>query len=79
MRFFFDLTSEEDAVIDYNGLEFNSSRGAINFAQERQQLLNNSIKNEWVGWSMRVFTPEGQNICALPLGGKMFSNGLAAG
>jgi hypothetical protein len=67
MRFFFDLTSEEEVVFDYCGLEFNNQRGAIVFAQEQQQLLRNSIGREWLGWSLRVCTPEGKNLCILPL------------
>jgi hypothetical protein len=69
MRFFFDFTSRdgEKAIFDYLGLEFENSRGAINFAQEKSQLLKNSLSQEWAGWSIEVCSPEGAKLCVLPI------------
>jgi hypothetical protein len=65
MRFFFDFTSGEKVLFDYLGLEFNNSRGAIDFAQEKSQLLKNSLSQEWAGWSIEVCSPEGAKLCVL--------------
>jgi Domain of unknown function (DUF6894) len=69
MRFFFDFTSEEKVIFDYLGLEFKSSHGAIDFAQEKLQLLKNSLTQEWVGWSIQVCSAEGAKLCTLPIDG----------
>jgi hypothetical protein len=69
MRFFFDFTSKEKVIFDYLGLEFKSSHGAIDFAQEKLQLLKNSLTQEWVGWSIQVCSPEGRKLCILPIDG----------
>jgi hypothetical protein len=69
MRFFFDFTSEEKVIFDYLGLEFKSSNGAIDFAQEKLQLLKNSLTQEWVGWSIQVCSAEGRKLCTLPIDG----------
>lgn len=68
MRFFFDFTSKEKVIFDYLGLEFNNSRGAIDFAQEKSQLLKNSLSQEWAGWSIEVCSPEGAKLCVLRIG-----------
>lgn len=65
MRFFFDFTSKEKVIFDYLGLEFNNSRGAIDFAQEKSQLLKNSLSQEWAGWSIEVCSAEGAKLCVL--------------
>jgi hypothetical protein len=67
MRFFFDFTSGEKVLFDYLGLEFRTSRGAINFAQEKSQLLKNSLSQEWAGWSIEVCSAEGAKLCKLPI------------
>ena len=69
MRFFFDFTSKEKIIFDYLGLEFKSPHGAIDFAQEKLQLLKNSLTQEWVGWSIQVCSPEGRKLCILPIDG----------
>lgn len=69
MRFFFDFASKEKIIFDYLGLEFKSSHGAIDFAQEKLQLLKNSLTQEWVGWSIQVCSPEGRKLCILPIEG----------
>ena len=67
MRFFFDFTSGEKVLFDYMGLEFKTSRGAIDFAQEKSQLLKNSLSQERAGWSIEVCSPEGAKLCKLPI------------
>jgi Domain of unknown function (DUF6894) len=73
MRFFFDFTSGEKVIFDYLGLEFKNSRGAIDFAQERSQLLKNSLNKEWAGWSIEVCSPEGTKLCVLPIDDAMLA------
>ena len=68
MRFFFDFTSDEKVIFDYLGLEFTNPRGAIDFAQEKTQLIKNSPSSEeWSGWSIEVCSPEGATLCVLPI------------
>ena len=67
MRFFFDFTSGEKVIFDYLGLEFTNPSGAIDFAQEKSQLLKNSLSQEWAGWSIEVCSPEGAKLCILPI------------
>jgi hypothetical protein len=67
MRFFFDFTSGEKVIFDYLGLEFKNTRGAIDFAQEKSQLLKNSLSRKWAGWSIEVCSPEGAKLCILPI------------
>lgn len=68
MRFFFDFTNDEKVIFDYLGLEFANSRGAIDFAQEKTQLIKNSPSfEEWTGWSIQVCSPEGAKLCVLPI------------
>lgn len=65
MRFFFDISSTETVIYDYSGLDFLGSDGAINFAQEKRQLLKNSLSREWAGWSIQVCNAEGARVFSL--------------
>jgi hypothetical protein len=67
MRFFFDYKCENQAVLDYRGDEFKCSRGAIEFAEETLLLLKNSLNREWVGWSIEVYSVDGEKLCKLPI------------
>jgi hypothetical protein len=67
MRFFFDFISDERVIFDYVGYEFKNPQGAVEFAQEKSQLLKNSITRDWAGWSIGVSSAEGQKLCSLPI------------
>jgi hypothetical protein len=73
MRFFFDILSSENIIYDYRGLDFGGSDGAIDFAQEKRQLLKNSLSREWAGWSIQVCNAEGARVCCLLIDGDDFS------
>jgi hypothetical protein len=67
MRFFFDYSSKERRIFDYVGFEFKSSHAAVEFAQEKLQLLANSLTQDWVGWSIEVCNADGAKFCSLPI------------
>jgi hypothetical protein len=68
MRFFFDYKTDDRALYDYRGDEFNSAKGAIEFAAEIAEGLNESLEDKWSGWSIEVRNPEGGMVFRIPLG-----------
>jgi hypothetical protein len=68
MRFFFDYTSKEKSLYDYQGDEFVSSQAAIDFAEATVQVLKHSLAGVWAGWSIEVRDAEGKKFFALPVG-----------
>lgn len=67
MQFFFDYVSKETVIFDYVGYEFRSSRGAIEFAQEKLALSKNCFTRDWTGWSIEVSDAYGTKLCSLPV------------
>jgi hypothetical protein len=67
MRFFFDCASEETVIFDYAGYEFQSSRSAIEFAQQKLMLLKYCFTRDWTGWSIEVSDAYGAKLCSLPI------------
>jgi len=74
MRFFFDYTSKEKSLYDYQGDEFISSQAAIEFAEATVQVLKHSLAGVWVGWSIEVRDAEGKKFFALPVGASTMSS-----
>jgi len=66
-RFFFDYTTKDQSLYDYQGSEFRSSQGAIEFAEAIAQGLKHSLTGEWNKWSIEVCTAEGRKIFTLPV------------
>ena len=65
MRFFFDYTSKDQALYDYQGDEFRSSKSAIGFAKEIAQDWRHSLTGSWNGWSIEVRNAEGIKFFSL--------------
>jgi CheY-like chemotaxis protein len=67
MRFFFDYTTRDQALRDYQGDEFLSSKGAFDFAEATTQTLRSSLNGEWAGWSVEVRDANGTKYFSLPV------------
>ncbi len=65
MRFFFDYRTLNRSLLDYRGDEFRSLQGAIEYAQDVVQNLNNSLSGDWIGWSVEVWDAKGMKLCSL--------------
>jgi len=68
MRFFFDYTTKDQSLYDYQGNEFRNSQDAIEFAGAIAQFLRDSLTGEWNGWSVEVRDAEGRKSFSLPVG-----------
>lgn len=68
MRYFFDYTTKGQSLLDYQGDEFLSSHGAIEFAETIAQLLTNNLANDWDGWTIEVHNSEGKRLFSLQIG-----------
>ncbi len=67
MRFFFDYTTRDQSLRDYQGDEFLSSKGAFDFAEATAQTLKSSLNGEWIGWSVEVRDANGTKYFSLPV------------
>ncbi len=67
MRFFFDYTTTDQSLRDYQGDEFLSSKGAFDFAEATAQTLRSSLNGEWAGWSVEVRDADGTRYFSLPV------------
>jgi hypothetical protein len=67
MRFFFDYTTRDQSLRDYQGDEFLSSKGAFDFAEATTQTLRSSLNGEWAGWSVEVRDANGTKYFSLPV------------
>jgi hypothetical protein len=67
MRFFFDYTTKDRRLYDYQGDEFLSSQDAYEFAEATAQSLKNSLKGDWMGWAVEVRNAEGRILFSLPV------------
>lgn len=67
MRFFFDYTTKDQSLRDYQGDEFLSSAGAFDFAEATAQALRSSLNGDWMGWSVEVRDAEGTKYHSLPV------------
>lgn len=66
-RFFFDYTTKDRSLYDYQGDVFLSQNDAFEFAQATAQSLKNSLASEWLGWSVEVRNAEGRKLFSLPV------------
>jgi len=66
-RYFFDYTSRDRSLYDYQGEEFLSSSAAYEFASASAQSLKNSLASDWGGWSIEVRDAIGQKLFSLPI------------
>ena len=67
MRFFFDYTTKDQSIRDYQGDDFLSSAGAFDFAEATTQALRSSLNGDWKGWSVEVRDAEGTRYLSLPV------------
>jgi hypothetical protein len=68
MRFFFDYTTKDQSLYDYEGNEFRNSQSAIEFAEAMAQFLRDGLTSEWSGWSVEVRDAEGKKFFSSPVG-----------
>lgn len=61
MRFFFDYTTKDRSLYDFQGDEFHSPQSAIEFAEAIAQDLKCSLFNDWLGWWIEV-RPDGRFV-----------------
>jgi len=66
-RYFFDYTTKDRSLYDFQGDDFLSSKDAYEFAQATAQSLKNSLAGEWLGWSVEVRNVEGRKLFSLPV------------
>ena len=66
-RFFFDYTTKDRSLYDYQGDVFLSSGDAYEFAQATVQSLKNSLAGDWIGWSVEVRNATGTKLFSLPV------------
>jgi len=67
MRFFFDYTTRDQSIRDYQGDEFPSSKDAFDFAETTAQILKNNLNGDWIGWSVEVRDAEGAKYFSSPV------------
>jgi hypothetical protein len=68
MRYFFDYTTKDQSLLDYQGDEFLSPQGAVEFAETLGQLLSNKLANDWHGWTIEVRNADGKRLFSLQIG-----------
>jgi hypothetical protein len=68
MRFFFDCTTKDQSLYDYQGTEFHNSQAAIEFAEAMAEMLGASLAGEWKRWSVEIRNAEGKKLGALRVG-----------
>ena len=66
-RFFFDYTTKDRSLYDYQGDDFLSTGDAYEFAQATAQSLKNSLAGDWIGWSVEVRNAAGKKLFSLPV------------
>lgn len=67
MRFFFDYTTRDQSLRDYQGDEFLSSKAAFEFAEATAQNLKSSLNGDWKAWSVDVRDAAGKVYFSLPV------------
>ena len=67
MRFFFDYTTKDRSLYDFQGDDFHSPQSAIEFAEAIAQDLKCSLSNDWLGWWIEVRNAEGMKFISLPV------------
>jgi CheY-like chemotaxis protein len=67
MHFFFDYTTSDRSLRDYQGHEFPNSEAACDFAEATAQALRNNLNDYWKYWSVEVRNAEGTKYFSLPV------------
>jgi hypothetical protein len=67
MRFFFDLKSEQETVLDYTGEDFAHHGAAINFAESIAHDMKHRLSAQWLGWSVEVLDEVGHQFVSVPI------------
>jgi CheY-like chemotaxis protein len=65
VHFFFDYTTRDKSLRDYQGHEFPTSEAARGFAEATAQTLKNGLNSEWKDWSIEVRDAEGTKYFSL--------------
>jgi hypothetical protein len=68
VRFFFDYTTRDQSLLDYQGQEFRGPQGAIEFAETIAENLKHSLSGNWIGWSVKIRNAEGEKFSEIPVG-----------
>ena len=65
MRFFFDLKSKQETVLDYSGENFGHHEAAIDFAKAIAYDMTHRVSAEWLGWSVEVLDEIGRPLISV--------------
>ncbi|MGB6534982.1 MAG: response regulator [Xanthobacteraceae bacterium] len=68
MRFYFDYTTKDRSLYDYQGEEFPNTEHAYDFAAATAETLKNRLNGEWLGWSIAVRNAEGRTYFSITVG-----------
>lgn len=68
MRFFFDLKSEQETLLDYRGEDFGHHGAAIDFAKAIAHDMTHRMSAQWLGWSVNVRDEGGRQFVSVPIG-----------
>jgi hypothetical protein len=66
-RYFFDIKTAEESLLDYRGLEFNSQNSALDYAEVIAYDLRHSLTHNWSGWSVDVHDVSGGRFFSLAI------------
>jgi uncharacterized protein DUF6894 len=72
MRFFFDYTLGDDAILDYKGQEFRAPGPAIDYGNTLADHLRHALDESWRGWTIAVRDVQGRTVHQLPVGDPEF-------
>jgi hypothetical protein len=64
-RYFFDLKTTEEAILDYLGQEFQSQISAMDYAEAIAYDLKHRLTNKWSGWTIDVHDASGRRFFSL--------------
>jgi two-component system, chemotaxis family, chemotaxis protein CheY len=65
VHFFFDYTTRDKSLRDYQGHEFPNSEAACDFAEAIAQTFKNSLNSTWSDWFIEVRDAEGTKYFSL--------------
>jgi hypothetical protein len=68
MRFFYDYTSADDAILDYKGQEFKSPAPAIDYGRTIADHLRHALNENWHGWTIAIRNIQGETVHQLIIG-----------
>ena len=68
MRFFYDYTSGDDAILDYKGQDFRGPAPAIDYGRTLADHLRYSLTENWHGWIIAVRDVHGKTVHRFVIG-----------